>query len=111
MRTESIYKTVAGREAIMAGYDRALAAYFPPHEIRTIATRYGETAVIVAGDPAAAPLVLLHGAGSNSAVWAAAPVAWTSNARMARWSSVASRSKTMWRRSLAALPGYAAYKR
>lgn len=71
MRTESIYKTVAGQEAIMAGYDRALAAYWPPHEILTVPTRYGDTAVIATGERTAAPLVLLHGAGSNSAVWAA----------------------------------------
>ncbi len=71
MRTESIYKSTGGQAAIMDGYDHALAAHWPPHEIVTVPTRYGDTAVIVAGDLQAEPLVLLHGAGSNSAVWAA----------------------------------------
>lgn len=71
MGTEMIYKTVAGQQAIMTAYEQALAAYWPPHEQRTVPTRYGDTAVFVTGEPGAPPLVMLHGAGSNSAVWAA----------------------------------------
>lgn len=70
MRTESIYKSTAGQQAIQSAYDRALAAHWPPHAVLTVPTRYGDTAVIAAGEPAGPPLVMLHGAGSNSAVWA-----------------------------------------
>jgi pimeloyl-ACP methyl ester carboxylesterase len=70
MRTETIYKSDAGRAAIMAAYDAALSNYWPAHETLLVPTRYGDTFVVVAGQPGAPPLVLLHGAGSNSAVWA-----------------------------------------
>jgi pimeloyl-ACP methyl ester carboxylesterase len=35
-----------------------------------IATRHGNTFIIASGRPSSPPLVLLHGAGTNSAVWA-----------------------------------------
>lgn len=70
MTTDSIYKTVAGRQAILNAYDHALATYWPPHETLTVPTRYGDTFVVTTGNAAAPPLVLLHGASSNSAVWA-----------------------------------------
>lgn len=70
MKTETIYRTPAGQQAIMAAYDAALQQNWPAHDVLSVETRYGPTAVIVAGEPAAPPLVMLHGAGSNSAVWA-----------------------------------------
>lgn len=70
MHIETIYRSPAGERAVMAAYDAALAAYWPPHETLTVPTRYGETFVVAARDAAAPPLVMLHGAGSNSAVWA-----------------------------------------
>ncbi|MEZ4517466.1 MAG: hypothetical protein R3C44_11755 [Chloroflexota bacterium] len=54
-----IYKTVAGQQAIMTAYEQALAAYWPPHEQRTVPTRYGDTAAVT-GEPGAPPLVMLH---------------------------------------------------
>jgi len=70
MRTESLYKTAAGEQAIMTAYDAALAKHWPAHETRTVPTRHGDTFVVVSGAAGGLPLVLLHGAGSNSAVWA-----------------------------------------
>jgi pimeloyl-ACP methyl ester carboxylesterase len=65
-----IYKSAAGRQAIMARYEEALGNWALPYETKRIATRHGETFVIASGDPAAPPLLLLHGAGTNSAIWA-----------------------------------------
>jgi pimeloyl-ACP methyl ester carboxylesterase len=72
MGTQSIYKSPADERAVMALYDRVLADYWPvPYEMLTVPTRHGDTFVIASGEESAPPLVLLHGAASNSAVWAA----------------------------------------
>lgn len=70
MVTEMLYKSTAGQQAILSAYDAALARYWPAHETATVPTRYGDTFVVKSGQSGAPPLVLLHGAGSNSAVWA-----------------------------------------
>lgn len=69
MNEKSIYKSEAGRQAVMALYDDMLAQWPVPYEPLTVATRHGETFVIGCGAPGAPVLVLLHGAGSNSAIW------------------------------------------
>lgn len=70
MWTKTLYKSKEGQEAIMAAYDAALSNFWPVHGSLLVPTRYGDTFVVVAGQPGAPSLVLLHGAGSNSAVWA-----------------------------------------
>ena len=70
MSAPSIYKSPAGERAVMAWYEALLARWPVPYEARHIPTRYGHTFVVASGDPSAPPLVLLHGAGSNSAAWA-----------------------------------------
>jgi pimeloyl-ACP methyl ester carboxylesterase len=65
----SIYKSPAGEKAVMDLYDSALARWPVPHEMRMIPTRHGETFVIISGDAANPPLVLLHGAAGNCATW------------------------------------------
>jgi pimeloyl-ACP methyl ester carboxylesterase len=69
MNTQSVYKTPAGEKAVMALYDAALERWPLPYETLTVPTRHGDTFVITSGDPAAPPLILLHGAGTNSAIW------------------------------------------
>ncbi len=71
MNTSSLYKTPEGERAVMAIYDAALKNWSVPHETRTVPTRHGDTFVIACGAAAAPALILLHGAGSNSAIWAA----------------------------------------
>lgn len=66
----SIYKSAAGEQAVMARYEALLARWPVPHTTANIPTRYGTTFVIASGPAAAPPLVLLHGAGTNSAMWA-----------------------------------------
>lgn len=78
----TVFKTPAGEQAVMALYDEALARWPVPYETLTIPTRHGETFVITSGDPAAPPLVLLHGAGSNSTVWAGDVAAYSAQYRV-----------------------------
>jgi pimeloyl-ACP methyl ester carboxylesterase len=70
MKTESIYKTPAGEQAVMALYDSVLEQWPIPYERLFVPTRHGDTFVIACGNPAGPPLLLLHGAGTNSAIWA-----------------------------------------
>lgn len=71
MSGSSIYRSAAGRQMIMERYDEALANWALPYETKRVGTRFGETFVIASGATAAPPLILLHGAGTNSAIWAA----------------------------------------
>ena len=69
MKTPIIYKTEAGRNAIMAFYDTILERWPVPYESMSIPTRHGRTYVIACGKQTAPPLILLHGSSSNSAMW------------------------------------------
>lgn len=69
MNQASIYKSEAGRTAVMALYDAALAQWPLPYETAFIPTSYGETFVLTCGLADGPPLILLHGAGTNSAMW------------------------------------------
>lgn len=82
MNTPPIYKTPAGEQAVMALYDAALERWPVPCQQMTIPTRIGETFVIACGDESAPPLVLLHGAGTNSAIWAPDTVEYTRRYRV-----------------------------
>lgn len=69
MVAQSIYRSAAGEQAIMALYDQALARWPVPYTTGTVATRHGDAFVITCGDEQAPPLVLLHGAGVNATMW------------------------------------------
>ena len=71
MNAQSIYKSPEGEKAIMAVYESVLVRWPVPYQAQTVSTRHGNTFVIACGEEVASPLVLLHGAGSNSAFWAA----------------------------------------
>ena len=70
MNTKSIYKSLDGERAIMARYDALLTHWPVPYTTREVPSRHGNTFVIVSGNEYAPSLILLHGAGSNSAMWA-----------------------------------------
>ena len=65
----AIYRSLEGEQALRAAYAGFRNAWPVPREELRIPTRFGETFVIASGEPAAPPLVLLHGAGSNSFMW------------------------------------------
>lgn len=69
MKTQSIYKSVAGEKAIMNVYEKVLSMWPVQHEELSIETRFGRTFVITGKDQSRPPLVLIHGSGSNSATW------------------------------------------
>jgi pimeloyl-ACP methyl ester carboxylesterase len=66
----SIYKSFAGEQTVMAIYDSLLARWPVPYASLNVPTRHGSAFVIASGRETAPPLVLLHGAGTNSAIWA-----------------------------------------
>ena len=69
MNQKSIYRSPEGQKKIQMYYNDVLKRWPVPCERQFIKTRHGLTHVIVSGEEAAPPLVLLHGAGINSAMW------------------------------------------
>lgn len=65
----SLYTSPEGEKAVFQLYRRMLARWPVPHLERRVPTRHGDTFVIECGSRSAPPLVLLHGAGANSALW------------------------------------------
>jgi len=67
--TTRIYRSEAGRRRVLAAYDEVLDRWPMPFDRLTLTTPLGETFVLACGPTESSPLVLLHGAGSNSGVW------------------------------------------
>jgi len=65
----SIYRSLAGRQAIMELYDSIIARWPVKYDTFIAPTRYGETFIIASGKITYPPLVLLHGSASNAASW------------------------------------------
>lgn len=65
-----IYKSIKGKEMIMATYESFIKKWPVPFNTIVIPTRYGDTFVISSGKDTNPTLVLIHGASSNSASWA-----------------------------------------
>ena len=70
MTAQSIYKSPAGEKAVMAWYDSTLARWPVPCQALNVSTRHGNTFVLASGQESGPPLILVHGAGTNSAMWA-----------------------------------------
>jgi pimeloyl-ACP methyl ester carboxylesterase len=77
-----IYRSPEGEALLRAAYARIRAAWPTAHESLRLPTRQGETFVIACGPAEAPPLVLLHGAGANSAMWMGDVAAWAEHFRV-----------------------------
>ncbi|HEY0802431.1 MAG TPA: alpha/beta hydrolase [Steroidobacteraceae bacterium] len=67
----SLYRTEAGALLIAQRYQEFLKFWPQPNRQFHVPTRYGDTFVVTCGADDSPPLLLLHGAGSNSAMWIA----------------------------------------
>lgn len=70
-----VYRSARAARMIRATYDDLLRQWDTPLEARDLPSPFGATHVLVAGDPAARPVVLFHGVGDDSALM------WLYNAR------------------------------
>lgn len=69
MRLAGVTKSDEHRRRYDAAYDALLASSGVPHEERDLATRYGTTHVVTAGDPTRPVLVALHAKNASAAMW------------------------------------------
>jgi len=65
----AIWKSDAARAAVLQRYAQFLAHWPAPAEQLRLPTRQSETFVVACGPKAAPPVLLLHGAGANTASW------------------------------------------
>ncbi len=69
MKQKSVFKSEEGKQAVLAVYSEILKNWPVPYEAKEIETRHGRTFVIACGAAALPPLFLIHGSGSNAAMW------------------------------------------
>ena len=62
MSKTSIYRTPEGEAELHRLYDRALVKLDLPAQCQSVATRFGQTNVLITGPEQAQPLIVLHGA-------------------------------------------------
>jgi pimeloyl-ACP methyl ester carboxylesterase len=68
-QAKSVFKSDQGKAAILGVYDMLLNMWPIPIEKLTVGTRHGDTFIVAGGDTSLPSLVLLHGSGSNAAMW------------------------------------------
>jgi pimeloyl-ACP methyl ester carboxylesterase len=78
----NIYKSAEGARQVEALYREILSRWPMPYRQFRLSTREGETFVMACGPESAPPLLLLHGAGANSAAWIADAPKWAAHFRI-----------------------------
>jgi pimeloyl-ACP methyl ester carboxylesterase len=73
----SLYRTQAGAQLIAQRYREFLSYWPQPNRQFHVPTRFGETFVVSCGTDEAPPVLLFHGAGSNSAMWIRDAAGWS----------------------------------
>lgn len=63
------YKSEQGKTEVIAYYNLLLEKLTTPYEQLDLKTSFGNTHILIAGNPDAPPLVLLHGSSMNSSMW------------------------------------------
>jgi pimeloyl-ACP methyl ester carboxylesterase len=77
-----VYHSSSGQQAVERSYREHLQRWEVPLQHRVVATREGDTFVVDCGHTDAPPVVLLHGAGSNSAIWQTDASRWSLTKRL-----------------------------
>jgi pimeloyl-ACP methyl ester carboxylesterase len=77
-----IYKSAHGARAVEAQYQRLLGNWPVANQQLRVPTREGDTFIVASGPERAPPLLLLHGAGANAAMWMNDIVAWAAHFRV-----------------------------
>ena len=79
---KTIYKTPASQRQVEEQYKQFLQLWPTPNEQFHVPTSQGETFVIACGDERKPPLLLLHGALVNSAMWLGDIALWAKSFRI-----------------------------
>jgi pimeloyl-ACP methyl ester carboxylesterase len=78
----SIYKSAEGERAVRERYLEILKYWPVANQQLRVPTREGETFIVACGEENAPPLLLLHGAMANSAIWMGDAAAWAQHFRI-----------------------------
>ncbi|MER6000188.1 alpha/beta fold hydrolase [Nonomuraea angiospora] len=78
----AIYASPEGARAVERRYRELLERWPVPYEHVRVPTGHGETFVVACGPAGAPPLLLLHGSGTNSAMWLADVATWARRFRV-----------------------------
>lgn len=78
----SVYRSPQGAEELRRRYGEILSRWPVPHERVEVPTRAGATSVVVSGPADGPPVVLLHGSGTNSAMWMGDVATWAERFRV-----------------------------
>jgi pimeloyl-ACP methyl ester carboxylesterase len=79
MKDSLVFKSEAGKKAILDQYDLILSRWPVANQQIVIPTHLGDTFILTCGDETAPPLVLLHGSSSNLAIWIGDVVEYSQN--------------------------------
>ncbi len=77
-----IYKSSDGARLVQERYSKFLSRWPVANQQLRVPTRAGETFIVACGDEHAPPLLLLHGAAANSAMWMGDVITWAAHFRV-----------------------------